>query len=369
LLKIRLTSPLPFSLDSLLFASNTEQPVQQVTSISSQPAEITTVNPILIVYLLVATVLFLRFLLNLIRLIRLLKTSTKIAQSGHTLVLIETETLPYSFLKYIVVNAEAYRSGTIEPELLQHEHAHVRQKHSLDIILIELTRIVIWFNPVVWLLGKAVQLNHEYLADEAVLESREITTYQNILLNVVFRNHSTYLASNFAYSCTKNRLIMMKKNPSGSDSLRKLLTLPLIAFLGMLVVQAQTTTETPVQTEKKVVKTTVKYTKPAVTQTPVAKKTIKFTKPVMATSPAVKKVVKFTPPVMDTEEKPKTPVQVDVKDVPPPPPTLSNVKIVVTDIPNTQSGTTTSSTPTIIEVSDVPPAPPTDVTKLKSVTP
>ena len=54
--------------------------------------------------------------------------------------------------------------------------------------------------------------NHEYLADDKVLEDHDLSKYQNTLKTLVFRNNSTYLASNFNYSLTKKRLIMMTKH-------------------------------------------------------------------------------------------------------------------------------------------------------------
>ncbi|MDX5321572.1 MAG: blaR1 peptidase M56 family protein, partial [Bacteroidota bacterium] len=57
--------------------------------------------------------------------------------------------------------------------VLQHEWAHVKQMHSLDRLISFVMRCVFWFNPVLYFLEKAIILNHEYLADGAVLQKEK----------------------------------------------------------------------------------------------------------------------------------------------------------------------------------------------------
>jgi hypothetical protein len=143
---------------------------------------------------------------------------------------VEKTALPYSFWRTIFVNRSDYENGKIENELIIHEQAHCMQYHSIDIIAIELVKIMLWFNPFVWFFRKAIQLNHEYLADNKVLSDHEFYDYQNTLVNLVFRNNSTYLASNFNYSLTKKRLIMMTKNRTKSVAY-KIAMVPVLAAL------------------------------------------------------------------------------------------------------------------------------------------
>jgi bla regulator protein BlaR1 len=144
----------------------------------------------------------------------LINTSSKDLNSFPRIVLSQKKILPYSFFQYIIVNKTEYEKGQIDYELIIHEQAHCQQYHSIDILFIEIIKIIFWFNPIIWILKKEMQLNHEYLADTKVLQTKSLKSYQDILLNLVFRNNSTYLASNFNYSLTKKRLIMMTKNNS-----------------------------------------------------------------------------------------------------------------------------------------------------------
>jgi len=202
------------------------------------------INPswlILPVYILVSLVLLVRFFANIIRLqINRLKYPSLLIE-GHKIVLINESVLPYSFFSTVFVNGQEYREERIPGELLSHEFAHIAQRHSIDIVFVELLKVFFWFNPIFVFYKKAILLNHEYLADEAVAGSESnLTRYTNILLNTAFRNNRTYLASSFNYSLTKKRLLMMtKKSFSKRAILKKIAVIPLILVTGFLTVNSQ----------------------------------------------------------------------------------------------------------------------------------
>ncbi len=168
-------------------------------------------------YALVGLLLLLRFLINISRLIRLRKDNPIESINGIKVVLTNQTILPYSFLNSVFVNKQEFENGKISSELLTHEFAHIQQKHSLDILVLELVQIVYWFNPLIFFYKRSIRLNHEYLADSFVLNSNvALVDYQNQLINVVFRNNTTYLASNFNYLLVKKRIIMMTKSKTKS---------------------------------------------------------------------------------------------------------------------------------------------------------
>jgi len=203
----------------------------QGEKMSTKPQNLLNIQNILIFFYLIGVIiLFVRFVLNISNIIRKISSSAIINYAKSKLVLIETSSLPYSFFRYVFVNRLDFESNNIGNELIIHEQTHCNQYHSIDILMIELIKIVLWYNPFVWLFGKAIQLNHEYLADHKVLSDCNLYEYQNTLINLVFRNNSTYLASNFNYSLTKKRLIMMTKNKSKS-AIYRITIIPIIAVL------------------------------------------------------------------------------------------------------------------------------------------
>ena len=96
-----------------------------------------------------------------------------------------------------------------------HELVHVNQKHTIDILFIEVLKVFFWFNPLFIFYKKAIQLNHEFLADEEIVKTyNNVPFYQNLLLQKGIGTQTIYLASNLNYLVTKKRLIMMTKSTS-----------------------------------------------------------------------------------------------------------------------------------------------------------
>ncbi|NAS10427.1 M56 family metallopeptidase [Poritiphilus flavus] len=200
------------------------------------PTDLDTVNlPLLAltIYLLGATLLGFRFGRNLIHVIRKIRNNEKLQQPESTKVLLSEKVSPHTFLRYIFLNKKAFEAKSIPPEVLLHEETHVRQKHSLDIIFIELLQVLLWFNPFIYLINRSIKLNHEFLADQAVLGRGVASrTYQNTLLSFSSQKHQSVLANAINYSSFKKRFTVMKKQTSKRVLwLKGLLFLPLTLLL------------------------------------------------------------------------------------------------------------------------------------------
>ncbi|RYZ98838.1 MAG: M56 family metallopeptidase [Sphingobacteriaceae bacterium] len=187
-------------------------------------------------------ILLLRFAKNSWHISHLVTKNTIVNYQDTKLVLIDEEVTPHSFLNYVFINKQAYQSGGVEPEIICHEQAHVRQLHSLDVIFVELLQVVFWFNPFIPFYRKAIQLNHEFLADEAVIESYHDTpAYQYLLLAKASQSGSLYLTSQFNYLIIKKRLIMMTKQTSVRIGMyKRLAIIPLLAAAIFLFSQKST---------------------------------------------------------------------------------------------------------------------------------
>jgi len=121
-------------------------------------------------------------------------------------------------------------------EILQHELTHVNQKHTLDILMVELITVFAWINPLMFLYRKAIMLNHEYLADEAVVNTfNDSETYRQLLFSKVCQSNNLVLSSSFNYLTTKKRFTMMTRKTSQKVALLKQIALiPMIAVIGFL---------------------------------------------------------------------------------------------------------------------------------------
>lgn len=234
LITIRVSINLPVNSNIHGFSNLTGSLIQGEEIIAEPIHFLTFQDTFLILYSIVSSFLLIRFVSNIYKIIRLIRISSIVNNYNTQIVLVEKKTLPYSFFRYIFVNRSDYENGKINKELIIHEQTHCLHYHSVDILIIELVKIILWFNPLIWLFRKAIQLNHEFLADNKVLSNHDLNDYQNTLLNLVFRNNSTYLASNFNYSLTKKRLIMMTENNSSSKAtFRKIVAIPLFLILAI----------------------------------------------------------------------------------------------------------------------------------------
>ena len=174
-----------------------------------------------------------RFAINLHRLYRSISKNSTYKDRNFIYVLLTEYRIPHSFFTYIFVNQNQFENNQIPEEVKLHEETHAKQLHSLDILLLELLQIVFWFHPLVYILKHHVKLNHEFLADDAVLQQGVATkNYQNILLQFSSNTHNHQLASAINYSSFKKRFTVMKTQTSKTRIwLSTLLVLPVLALL------------------------------------------------------------------------------------------------------------------------------------------
>ena len=194
-----------------------------------------------VIYIVIAIVLTVRFLLNLYSFYRNIKNNKKQIINDQKVVLVKESILPHSFWNFIFINVEEFENGKIPSELIAHEKAHLEQKHTLDILFIEILQILFWFNPLIILYRKAIKLNHEFLADEAVNKLFEsVSVYQNLLLDIASNKTNIALASNINYLITKKRFLMMTKQTSPIKVILKVFTVTIVSTLLLLVFSTKT---------------------------------------------------------------------------------------------------------------------------------
>lgn len=156
-----------------------------------------------------------------------------ITDGPYRIIELSGDKVPCSFLNNIFINPEKYDWETYK-QILSHEKVHVRQFHSLDILIAELAIVFQWFNPFAWLYRKEVENNLEYLTDEEVLinETTDKESYQVSLLKVSTPHFSLRIATNYNQSLLKKRIIMMNAKKSNLHTLWKyFMLLPLFGCL------------------------------------------------------------------------------------------------------------------------------------------
>ncbi len=142
-------------------------------------------------------------------------------------------TLPNSNQAFSFWNTIYLGDGLQEEEkkqILTHELVHVEQKHSLDQICFEILKIVLWWNPMIYIYQSRVTVLHEYLADEAVISTIDKRNYIEQLLNATFQTQEiTFVNQFFNQSLIKKRIVMLQKTKSKTIAKFKyLLLVPVI---------------------------------------------------------------------------------------------------------------------------------------------
>ncbi|QXP56162.1 M56 family metallopeptidase [Cellulophaga sp. HaHa_2_95] len=174
-----------------------------------------------------------KFCSNLFKISICIRRNPKINYDRSIHVLLEERLSPHTFFNFIFLNKQKFEAHEIPEEVLLHEQAHAVQKHSLDVLFIELMQVILWFNPFIYFFKMAIKLNHEFLADQAVLQKgAELSNYQKILLAFSSNATETQLANAINYSSIKKRFTIMKKTTSKKAIwLRSLLVLPLLTLV------------------------------------------------------------------------------------------------------------------------------------------
>lgn len=186
----------------------------------------------MVIYNMVVCLLLLRFLWQLGSIVRL-KAQCKTADiNGTKVYLLESNEGPFSFFNWIFINPTKHSRQEID-EIMTHELAHCRQRHSVDILFAELFAIAFWVNPFVWLLKREVRLNLEYLADNNVLANgTDSKEYQYHLLGLAYRKNVATISNNFNVLPLKKRIKMMNKKRTKKIAKAKYaLYIPLAAML------------------------------------------------------------------------------------------------------------------------------------------
>ncbi|WP_158962091.1 M56 family metallopeptidase [Myroides fluvii] len=134
----------------------------------------------------------------------------------------------YSFWNWIVLPSNYKEIGALET-IIQHEHIHVQQKHTLDLLVVQLVRRIFWFNPFLLLLERVVRLNLEYIVDQEVTALQNRYDYQMTLVQFEqTKTTSLSLVNSFRSSDLKKRIIMLNQPKSKNMKKSKfVLCLPL----------------------------------------------------------------------------------------------------------------------------------------------
>lgn len=201
-----------------------------VAPVAKQPA-LPVIQVALIVYLLGILFFAFRNACSLVRLLMLLRSGkAEKMERGIRLVVHQKDIAPFSWMKHIVISEKDLAEDG--REILIHEAAHIRNRHSIDLLVADVCIFFQWFNPAAWLLKQELQSIHEYEADETVIrEGVDAKQYQLLLIKKAVGTRLYSMANSFNHSKLKKRItMMMKKKSNPWARLKYAYVLPLAAI-------------------------------------------------------------------------------------------------------------------------------------------
>ena len=183
---------------------------------------------VLLVYGLGIVFFWGRHLWSFGRMCRVLRNSRREKmEEGITLFVHKEKVAPFSWMNIIVLSEEDMQESG--ETILTHERAHIKNRHSCDLLLAEVCVFFQWFNPAAWLLKQELQTIHEYEADEWVIKNGiDAKTYQLLIIKKAVGTRLYSIANSFNNSSLKKRITMMiKKKSNPWARLKYLYVLPL----------------------------------------------------------------------------------------------------------------------------------------------
>lgn len=227
-------TPIPVIYEEIISANNNaiEVPIQETT------LDWTLI--LITVYTVISILLLMKITFELASFFNRIRKNEKQKEINFVLIHSDTTENPFSFFHYIVINPNRFSKEEFQ-HILTHESIHVKQKHSIDVLLAKLFCAFFWANPIVWLYRKAILQNLEFIADSETFQQIENKyEYQKTLLKVVTHQHNLSITNQFYQSLIKKRIVMLHTNQSNKKNVWKYATiLPLLVGF-MLFFQIET---------------------------------------------------------------------------------------------------------------------------------
>ena len=189
----------------------------------------------LILYFLGIAFFVIRYISTMFQFLIFARRCRKERLENNCVLLISTEKVaPFSWMKWIVISEEDYHGN--RKEIIVHELAHIQKRHSIDLLIVDLSAFLQWFNPAVWLMKQELQNIHEYEADEAVIKQGiDAKKYQLLLIKKAVGTRLYSMANSLNHSTLKRRISMMMKEKSSPWARAKSLCLLPLAAIAVTV--------------------------------------------------------------------------------------------------------------------------------------
>jgi BlaR1 peptidase M56 len=191
-------------------------------------------NVLWAIYFVGVVVVLLKMMFGLSKIFRYYRQGQKGDFNGYRIITTEAVHLPFSFFNSIYISRHVPLQDHVHT-ILEHEEIHIRQWHTLDVLMAEMVHAFFWFNPVMIFYKRALRQAHEYLADDLICRKNSVSSYTELLLSKSQSGLELALTNQFFHSQIKKRIQMMTTHKTNRSAAWKYaLVLPLLMGLVVL---------------------------------------------------------------------------------------------------------------------------------------
>ena len=171
------------------------------------------------------------FLFRLYKIYKLYASGRVEKYQNYTLVILAKKQSAFSFFNFIFIHESYVKNNDLQ--VINHELVHCKQHHTFDLLLMEILKIALWFNPFIYLFQKRITILHEYISDNEVVSEVDKKTYFNKILSETFSvENIAFINQFYKQSLIKKRIVMITKNKSKQiKKLKYLLLLPVLTAM------------------------------------------------------------------------------------------------------------------------------------------
>lgn len=212
-------------------------------------------------YALISLILLISITAGIIRIRKRIRQGEKKRFPVFTLVRHPRIENPFSFFRFIFWT-DLYSIETPEGNhIFLHELAHVKEKHSIDKLLMETIVALFWINPFFHLMRKELHMIHEFIADHHACShsptenagSFSPEDYATLLVKQCLRSGHFRLTNHFFQKQLTRRVRMIiRENTSHFTYIRRLAAIPVTLALALffIFIQSQAKSEPSVSNGK-----------------------------------------------------------------------------------------------------------------------
>ena len=181
------------------------------------PVATTSVNWMLLLYAAGCFVAFFLFVKKLGSILHMRAQGTKSEWKGVQLIELRNSSEAFSFFRWLFIGDQV--KSDQRQQILEHEMVHIKEVHSLDLLLFEIARILFWFNPLVYMFQDRISEVHEYTADQVCAKEDKQTAYLHLLGAAFGVSHVSLVNQFAAASLLRKRITMLNRKPSSQKRL------------------------------------------------------------------------------------------------------------------------------------------------------